>query len=99
YADYPMLVLLVERDGHLVMDRLLRAADLPDSLGETNNPDWKCVAFDAASGEPVAPLGSAGFRWGETGKWNLEEKDGKGREVRLQVTLAQQHDAIVPVAF
>jgi nitrate reductase alpha subunit len=26
----------------------------------------------------VAPRGSIGFRWGEKGKWNLEEKDGGG---------------------
>jgi nitrate reductase alpha subunit len=99
YSDYPMLVLLVERDGRIIPDRLVRAADLPGALGETNNPDWKCVAFDETTGELVTPLGSAGFRWGETGKWNLEEKDGKGRGVRLRLTLADRHDRIVPVAF
>src|SRR5690606_7139859 len=99
YSDCPMLVVLAERDGRVVPDRLLRAADLPNALGETNNPDWKCVAFDEASGELVAPLGSAGFRWGEAGKWNLEEKDGKGRDVRLRLTLAEGHDAIAAVAF
>ncbi|MGZ8337444.1 MAG: molybdopterin-dependent oxidoreductase, partial [Allosphingosinicella sp.] len=86
YSDFPLLVKLVERDGRLVADRLLRAADLDGSLGETNNPDWKCVAFDEESGELVTPLGSAGFRWGEQGKWNLEEKDGSGKEVRLKTT-------------
>ena len=46
--------------------------------GEANNPEWKTVAIDEASGEIVAPLGSIGFRWGEQGKWNLEEQDGGG---------------------
>ena len=40
------------------------------------------------------PLGSAGHRWGDKGKWNLEEKDGQGREVRLRNSLADDHDAI-----
>ncbi|MBO9356330.1 nitrate reductase subunit alpha [Bordetella petrii] len=99
YSDFPLLVTIAERDGRLVPDRMLRAADLPGALGETNNPDWKTVAFDELSGDLVAPLGSVGFRWGEQGKWNLENKDGAGREVRLRKSLADHHDAIEPVAF
>ena len=99
YSDFPFLVRLVERDGKLVPDRLLRAADLDGALGEANNADWKPVAIDDISGEPVAPRGSAGFRWGEVGKWNLEEKDGDGNDTRLRTTLAQHHDSIEPVAF
>ncbi|WP_051683172.1 nitrate reductase subunit alpha [Sphingomonas sp. UNC305MFCol5.2] len=99
YSDFPLLVTLTERDGRLIPDRMLRAADLPGALGETNNPDWKTVAFDELSGELVAPLGSVGFRWGERGKWNLEDKDATGREVKLRKTLAGHEDAIEPVAF
>ena len=58
-------------------DRLLRASDFDGGLGEANNPEWKTVAFDETSGEIVVPHGSIGFRWGEEGKWNLEEKDGR----------------------
>ncbi|MEF2070622.1 nitrate reductase subunit alpha [Consotaella aegiceratis] len=99
YSDFPCLVTLVERDGRLVADRLLRAADLDGALDEANNPDWKTVAIDETSGELMAPQGSSGFRWGEKGKWNLEEKDGQGRDVRFKVTLAEGHDAIESVAF
>jgi nitrate reductase alpha subunit len=99
YTDMPMLVKLVERNGRYVADRLLRAADSEGALGETNNPDWKTVAVDQASGKVAAPRGSVGFRWGEQGKWNLEERDGQGREVRLRRTLAGVEDAIAPVAF
>jgi nitrate reductase alpha subunit len=99
YSDFPFLLRLTEKDGKLVPDRLLRAADLGGALGEENNTDWKPVAIDDASGELVAPRGTAGFRWGEKGKWNLEEKDGNGSEVRLRTTLAGDHDAIEPVAF
>ncbi|WP_166039025.1 nitrate reductase subunit alpha [Sphingosinicella sp. YJ22] len=99
YSDFPLLVKVVERDGRLVPDRLLRAADLADGLGEGSNPDWKTVAYDEHSGDLVAPLGSAGFRWGDKGKWNLEEKDGQGRDVRLRTTLKDHSDSIEPVAF
>ncbi|MEE3623968.1 nitrate reductase subunit alpha [Nitrospirillum sp. BR 11752] len=98
YTDMPFLVRLVERDGRLVPERLLRASDLPGGLGQDNNPDWKTVAIDAATGALVAPLGSAGYRWGEAGKWNLEEKDGQGRDVRLTLTLAGSEE-VAPVDF
>ena len=73
-----MLVRLVKQDGAYVPERLLRAAEFDAALGETNNPDWKTVALDETTGEVVVPNGSIGFRWGEDGKWNLEEKDGAG---------------------
>src|SRR5690606_35793954 len=92
-------VKLVERNGSLVPDRLLRAADIAGALGETNNPDWKAVAFDELSGELVAPVGSGGFCWGVQGKCNLGEKAGRGHVVRLRLRLAGHVDAIRPVAF
>src|SRR5690606_6020722 len=38
---------------------------------------------------------------GEEGKWNLEEKDADGHEVRLRLSLIrdQHHDEVVEVAF
>ena len=45
------------------------------------------MAFDQ-DGQPVVPLGSVGFRWGQDGKWNLEAKESGGREVALTLTLA-----------
>ena len=68
YTDMPMLVRLVKQGDRLVPDRLLRASDFADNLGETNNPEWKTVAYDEASKRIVAPRGSVGFRWGEKGK-------------------------------
>jgi len=72
YTDLPMLVLLEEKDGRLVAGRQLRAGDVAGGLGEANNPQWKTVAIDDATGTLYAPTGSIGFRWGEQGKWNLE---------------------------
>jgi nitrate reductase alpha subunit len=99
YSDFPLLVKLDEREGRLVPGRLIRAADIKGALGEKANADWKSVAYDELSGKLVVPLGSAGHRWGDPGKWNLEEKDGKGREVKLRTTLAEEHDSIEAVAF
>src|SRR5690606_8427370 len=43
---------------------------------------------------------SIGFRWGEEGKWNLEQKAGKA-EVSLRLTqiLDDHHDQVVGVDF
>src|SRR3546814_4784416 len=84
YSDMPLLVRLEKRaDGRLVPERFLRASDL-GGLGEANNPEWKTLAYDEASGELAIPNGSVGFRWGEKGKWNIEEKDSAGRDTRLR---------------
>ncbi|RWM28561.1 nitrate reductase subunit alpha [Mesorhizobium sp.] len=99
YTDMPFLVRLAERDGKLVPERLLRASEIRGALGEKNNPQWKTVAIDEATDALVAPLGSAGYRWGEQGKWNLEEKDGKGRDVRLKLSLAGDGADIAAVDF
>lgn len=99
YTDMPMLVRLVQSDGRLVPERFVRASDFTGAMGETANPEWKTVAFDEISGEIVAPSGSVGFRWGDPGKWNLEEKDGKGKDTRLVLSLAGIRDEIADVAF
>ncbi|HUE45248.1 MAG TPA: nitrate reductase subunit alpha, partial [Aestuariivirgaceae bacterium] len=100
YTDLPMLVRLEETDGRLVPGRMLRAADFSDALGQTNNPDWKTVGYDEATGKIVVPNGSVGFRWGEEGKWNLEEKAaGAAVSLRLSHLAQETHDAIVGVDF
>ncbi|EOR8271046.1 nitrate reductase subunit alpha [Escherichia coli] len=98
YSDMPMLVMLEPRDdGSYVPGRMIRASDLVDGLGESNNPQWKTVAVNTA-GELVVPNGSIGFRWGEKGKWNLESI-AAGTETELSLTLLGQHDAVAGVAF
>ncbi len=100
YTDLPMLVKLVKRDGRYVPDRFVRATDFSDKLAQANNPDWKTVAFDEASGKVVVPNGSIGFRWGQSdGKWNLEEKEAGGEEAKLRLSLIERPDQVAPVAF
>ena len=81
-------------------DRFVRASDFEGGLGEANNPEWKTVAFDETTGKIVAPGGTIGFRWGESGKWNLEEKDAAGsKETKLRLSLAEIKDELAEVAF
>ena len=101
YTDMPNLVRLVKKDGRYIPDRMIRASDIKGNLGEKNNPEWKTVAIDKKTGKITVPLGSVGFRWGEKGKWNLEEKNGKGKDVDLRMSLIQDgdHDDVVGVGF
>jgi len=112
YTDLPLLVLLEEQtlpDGRKtrVPSRYLRASDLQGQMGQTNNPEWKTLAYDD-TGRLVLPNGSIGFRWGaegrdDTGKWNLEAKEAEGgSEVRLKLSLAEdgaQSTELSEVAF
>ena len=98
-TDMPMLVTLVERDGQLVQDRFLRASDLVDNLGQANNPEWKTIAIND-DGRLVSPQGSVGYRWGEKGKWNIEQRDGAdGSELQLKLSLKDCADDARDVAF
>jgi nitrate reductase / nitrite oxidoreductase, alpha subunit len=99
YTDMPMLVRLVQQDGQLVPERLVRASDFAGTLGETNNPEWKTVGIDETTNTIVVPRGSVGFRWGEKGKWNLEERDSAGQTTRLRLTLADTKGEFADVAF
>jgi len=100
YSDMPMLVRLEEKAGRLVPGRFLRAGDFDGRLGEENNPDWKTLALDGKGDKLVVPNGSIGFRWGEKGRWNLEEEAGEqDTELRLSLILDEHHDAVVGVDF
>ena len=67
YTDMPMLVRLVKQGEHYVPERFLRASDLAGICGETNNPEWKTLAYRRddrhdrrAAGLGRLPLGREG---------------------------------------
>jgi nitrate reductase / nitrite oxidoreductase, alpha subunit len=100
YSDMPMLVQLDKRGGSYIPGRQLRASDFSKKLGQSNNPEWKTVAIDEATGDVVVPNGSLGFRWGEHGNWNLEEKAaGEPIKLRMSQILDTDHDTVVGVEF
>ncbi|MGH9055074.1 MAG: nitrate reductase subunit alpha, partial [Acidimicrobiales bacterium] len=74
YTDLPFLVSLRQRGDGWVPDRFVTAADLGDDADEAR---WKTALLDEATGEPVVPNGSIGFRWAESGagRWNLQLGD------------------------
>lgn len=100
YSDFPLLVRLDKKDGGYVAGRMLRAADFTDALGESNNPDWKTVGVDSNTGAVVVPNGSIGFRWGQSGHWNLEENaGGKAIDLKTTLVLEEDRDDVVGVDF
>jgi len=112
YTDLPLLLRLKETtlaDGKTVLapDRYVRASDFADALGQSNNPEWKTVAFDT-TGEVALPNGSIGFRWGpegraDAGKWNLEARDARNSvDAKLKLSVLEdgpQPHEVVEVAF
>jgi nitrate reductase alpha subunit len=74
YTDLPFLIRLEPHDGGnaYVPGKFLAAADL--APGAPDEDAWKTVLLDEATGAPVVPNGSMGFRYAESGKgrWNLD---------------------------
>ncbi|ABI56356.1 nitrate reductase subunit alpha [Alkalilimnicola ehrlichii MLHE-1] len=99
YTDMPCLVRLEKTDKGYQADRFLRASDLDKALGQKNNPEWKTIAWDEKSDSLVVPNGSIGFRWGEDGQWNLEEKEASGKETKLQLSHLDSRDEVALVGF
>ncbi len=100
YTDSPMLVLLEDYDQGAKPTRFLRASDLSGEPGGDNNPEWKTIARDEITGELVSPTGAIGYRWGDSGKWNIDQKNGaSGDDVRLQLSQIESRDSVVSVAF
>ncbi|MFZ5957806.1 nitrate reductase subunit alpha [Pseudomonas knackmussii] len=100
YTDMPILVELEQHDdGSLVPGKQLRASDFDGNLAQANNPEWKTVAWDDTGERLVVPRGSIGFRWGESGHWNLEQVDADGKEISLRLSQLDRHDEVARVAF
>ena len=64
---------------------VITASDLVDDLVKLCRMENIGLNKD---GELVSPLGSLGYRWGEKGKWNLEQKSGStGKDIDLTLSL------------
>ncbi|MEV6325276.1 nitrate reductase subunit alpha [Nocardia sp. NPDC051787] len=73
YTDLPFLIRLQPHGDSYAPGKFLTAADL-DGHRDTEHAEFKPILLDAATGEPVVPSGSLGFRYGEqgAGHWNLD---------------------------
>ncbi|MFG1856173.1 nitrate reductase subunit alpha [Actinomadura geliboluensis] len=91
YTDLPFLVTLEEHGDAVRPGKFLTADELGDAgEGAAHKP----VLLDARTGEPVAPNGTLGFRYTESGqgRWNLELGD-----VDPVLTLYGRHEDARPV--
>ncbi|MBI2863755.1 MAG: nitrate reductase subunit alpha [Chloroflexi bacterium] len=77
YTDSPFLVELKRNGDAFEAGRFVRAKAV-SRYREVENGDWKFLIFDRKTSQPRMPKGAMGHRWAkqETGKWNLEMKDG-----------------------
>lgn len=100
YTDLPVQVMLRKHGDGYVSDCFLRASDFDGGLGESNNPDWKTIVFDAKTNSFVVPNGSIGFRWGEEGRWNILPKNaGNQNDIEAELSCKDSSDEIVSVGF
>ena len=98
YTDMPMLVRLHEDGAGFEPKYFLRASDIKDGLGETDNTEWKTLVWNTLSDGLAVPNGSVGFRWDGSQKWNLETR-AQGEHTEAALSLKDAHDEVVQVAF
>ncbi|MCE4613620.1 MAG: nitrate reductase subunit alpha [Desulfurococcales archaeon] len=106
FTDLPFLVVLEERNGRYRPGKFLRLSDLDASeyldprYGEEKLPEWKLLVLDSNTGSIRLVNGSIGFRWDDSGRWNLELKDPvTGDPVDPALTLIGEADEVVDVEF
>lgn len=97
YTDLPFLVMLEPKDSGHTSGKMLRASDIGKAL---ENAEWKTVMWDAASEKPVVPHGSVGFRWDDSGKWNLHLTDAEtGAEINPLLSFGAANDGWLNVTL
>ncbi|MCB0416155.1 MAG: nitrate reductase subunit alpha [Bdellovibrionaceae bacterium] len=100
FSDSPFLVELEKKGDSYVPGTFLRA-DRTEKYAKEEKGDWKFLMWDATTQSPKMPMGSIGHRWQkETGKWNLELKDGiDGSPIEPALTLLNKSDEVFQVSF
>jgi nitrate reductase / nitrite oxidoreductase, alpha subunit len=96
FTDLPFLVVLKEQNNEVRSDTFLRANDIDDTvkLGE-----WKTVVWDENTKSLEIPNGSEGFRWDDSGKWNLDLTKNDGSQIDPQLSFLDEADEVVQVTF
>ena len=87
YTDMPMLVRLVKQEASTTCRSASAGVGFRDKLGEANNPEWKTVAYDEATGESwcrTALSASAGARRA-SGISRSRPSHGQRRKLRLSL--------------
>ena len=95
YTDLPFIVVLDPKDGAYIPGRFLRASDLGADGEQTQ---WKTIVYDADSANFCIPNGSIGFRWDNSGRWNLKLEDEK-TNIKPVLSFVADHEAWETVRF
>jgi nitrate reductase alpha subunit len=97
YTDLPFAVVLDPGAEFFTPGRFLRGDRIAP---EIDRGEWKTVYFDSRRGKFVIPNGSIGFRWDESGRWNLKSEDGDdGGEADPLLSFAGDNDGWVSAGF
>jgi nitrate reductase alpha subunit len=95
YTDLPFVVVLEEKEDAYVPGRFLRASDLGEKGDHTQ---WKTILYDAAVDRFCVPNGSIGFRWDDSGRWNLKLEEN-GAQIEPLLSFGRKPDAWEAVRF
>lgn len=98
FTDLPFFVLLKEDEdtGYVRTERFLRASDLGDSQ---KLAEWKTVVWDEKAQSLYVPNGSHGFRWDQSGQWNLDLENEEGTPIEPKLTFIDDADEVIIVDF
>jgi len=97
YSDLPFLVVMDKKEDAHIPGRFLRASDLDKKM---NNAEWKTVLYDNTQRDFCIPNGSIGFRWNESGKWNLDLTDAlNDKKIDPALSFAADNDTWITVNF
>ncbi|MDO8670933.1 MAG: nitrate reductase subunit alpha [Dehalococcoidia bacterium] len=101
YTDLPILVELSRGGDSYEAGRFVRA-NAVSRYRDVEHGDWKFLVYDRHSSQPRMPKGAMGHRWAaqDTGKWNLEMKDGvDDAELDPVLSFIADSDEVVQVEF
>ncbi len=95
YSDLPFIVVLESKEDAYVSGRFLRASDLG---GDGEHTQWKTILYDSNTADFCIPNGSIGFRWDDSGRWNLKLDDTEA-EIEPLLSFEENYDAWETVQF
>lgn len=106
YTDLPFLVVLEKKGDVFKPGKFLRLSDLSeDSYADPRYKDeelkeWKFMIYDANSGKIRLVSGSIGYRWDNSGRWNINLNDPvTGDPVDPKLSVEDVRDEIVTVEY
>ena len=96
YTDLPFLVSLTQHNGRWHLGRFVNADDAAEA---SPHGAFKPLMWDAVQNQPVVPRGSLGFRWDQSGQWNLELKTPDGHPIEPLLSFLTRADEVLEVDF